>query len=164
MRKYYVMSFGLGGNGAEGIENGNLFHSSWYIGPEELQRYLVPEHYDPESMEGCMLIDKRAVLENNPGLAFRSPMCNPRLRDDETDRLFDRSYLKDDFAVTLLREFAKAGWGAVIASGAVGGLDFVSPAAYVGWWRDKGARIGQVINGRAVWMDHPQDVDSGAAS
>lgn len=153
MRKYYVMSFGLGGNGAEGIENGNLFHSSWYIGPEELQRYLVPEHYAPESMEGCLLIDKTAVLEEKPGLAFSSPMCNPKLRDDETDRLLNRSYMQDGFALALLREFANAGWGGIIASGAVGGLDFVSPAAYVAWWQNKGARIGQVIHGNVVWMD-----------
>jgi hypothetical protein len=150
-RKYLIMSFGLGGNGADGIDGKNRFHSSWYIGPEELPRYLVPGHYDPVEMEGCLLIDKRAVLEERPGLAFSAPMCNPELKDEETDRLFDRDYMKDEFTLTLLREFSRAGWGAVIASGAVGGLDYVSPALFAAWWQDKGARVGRVVNGAILW-------------
>ena len=152
-RRYIVMGFGLGGNGADGIEGKNKFHSSWYIGPEELPRYLVPEHYDPEQMEGCWLIDKRAVLEERPGLAFLAPMCDPGLQDEEVNRLMDRDYMKDDFILSLLSEFAKAGWASIIASGAVGGLDYVSPALYVAWWQDKGAKIGRVIKGAAVWLE-----------
>lgn len=151
-RKYFLMSFGLGGNGADGIDNhGNKFHSSWYIGPDELDKYITPEHYDPEAMEGCILLDKRAVLEDKPSLAFTSPMVSLDLKDNETNRLFDREYMKDSMTMTLLAEFAKSGWGAIIASGAVGGLDYVSLPAFIAWWVDKGARVGRVIDGKAVW-------------
>lgn len=151
-RKYLIMSFGLGGNGAKGIAGKNWFDSSWYIGPDQLQRHIDSGNYPSAEIEGCILIDKCQVLEDRPGLAFSSPMCNLQLKDGETDRLFDRDYIKDELVLSLLREFAKCGWGAVIASGSVGGLDYVSPAAYVAWWQDKGAKIGQVINGKVTWF------------
>jgi len=34
-----------------------------------------------------------------------------------------------------------------------GPLDTVSVAAYVKWWRDAGARIGQIIDHKITWED-----------
>jgi len=145
------MSFGLGGNGGDGIEGNNSFHSSWYIGPDELQRYIDAGNYPAEEMEGCWLVDKIALLEQKPGLAFTSPMVNPLLKPEQVDRLQDRDHMKDTFTATLLTEFTRAGWGALVLSGAYGGLDFVSPDIYVKWWAEKGALIGRVIDGKVTW-------------
>ena len=84
---YVVMTFGLGGNHADGYNEsfGCKFTSSWYIGPEELKKYIDSGHYEPESIEGCWLVDQREVVKANPGLAFTSPMCDPKLKDGEID-------------------------------------------------------------------------------
>ena len=66
--RIYVMSFGLGGNSGDGITKaGNTYSSSWYLnGPDEFVK-LIPEHYDPGEVDGCLVIDKREVLEASPG-------------------------------------------------------------------------------------------------
>jgi len=153
------MSFGLGGNLANGIsKHGHSYTSSWYLEPDELQQYINNGRYPAEEMEGCWLVDKRAVVLQQPGLAFKSPMPNPELVNDEQDEFLAREYLKDPLIQAMVSEFAKGGGAAAVASGMVGGLDYVSPTAYVAWWELKGARIGQVRGGRVIWLDSKEIV------
>ena len=65
--RIFVMSFGLGGNSGDGItKDGNAYSSSWYLsGPDEFLKY-IPKHYDPSEVDGCIVIDKREVLERCP--------------------------------------------------------------------------------------------------
>jgi hypothetical protein len=101
----HVMTFGLSGNHGDGVSNsGNTFTSSWYLGsPDEFIK-AIPGHYDPSEVDGCLVVDKREVLDKNPGLAFRSPMCNAKLSENQVDRFSDIG--AGDFLV--LRAFAKA--------------------------------------------------------
>lgn len=149
-RKYYVMSFGLGGNGAEGMDGEQPFHSSWYIRPDELQRYICNNHYKPEEMEGCWLIDKIAVLEKDPFLAYKSPMVNlkesSRFKDIKVDPVFGNAVFKGFGAVGTCAKIAQA-------DDKFEGMDYVSVEYYINWWKDKGARIGQVLNGKVVWYE-----------
>ncbi len=149
--RIFVMSFGLGGNSGDGITStGNTYTSSWYLkGPDEFVR-LIPDHYDPCEVDGCLVIDKREVLKASPGLAIRAPMCNARLGEDEIDRFRD---IKDVGSSLVLQAFTQGdntqrGLATLAAisladpSDEPGPLDFVSPAAYAAWWRKHGARVG----------------------
>ena len=57
--RIFVMSFGLGGNSGDGVtKDGNTYSSSWYLsGPDEFVK-LIPGHYDPAEVDGCIVIDK----------------------------------------------------------------------------------------------------------
>jgi hypothetical protein len=146
-----VMSFGLGGNSGDGIsKDGNVYSSSWYLrGPDEFVK-LIPAHYEPASVDGCFVIDKRKVLEVSPGLAFRAPMCNARLGEGEIDRFRD---IKDVGSSLVLQAFAEGdnqqrSMAALAAisiadkSKEPGPLDYVGPVAYAAWWRQHDARVG----------------------
>jgi hypothetical protein len=149
--RIYVMSFGLGGNSGDGIsKDGNVYSSSWYLsGPDEFLTY-IPKHYDPSEVDGCLVIDKREVLEKKPGLAFRAPMCKAHLSEGEIDRFKNIQGVENSL---VLRAFAQGdgqqrGLAALAAisladpSEAPGPLDYVSPIAYAAWWRKHGARVG----------------------
>ena len=152
MQKYMIMTFGLGGNGAEILDTDNhnsVSHSSWYLKPEELQKYICNDHYKPSEMEGCILVDLREVVEKSPSLALKAPLCNPRLKDDEIDR-FDLKSV-GPIGVEMMREFTAGGGGAAVASAFMGGLDEVSPKMLGRWWQSHGARMGTVKDGKVVW-------------
>jgi hypothetical protein len=161
--KIKVMSFGLGGNHGDGVSSsGNSYSSSWYLGsPDEFVR-CIPGHYDPSEVDGCLVIDKREVVDKNPGLAIRSPMCNAKLREDEIDRFSD---LKAGDSL-ILRAFAEGdATQRTLAALAVislrpydepAPLDYVSPVAYAAWWRKNGARVGVLScepTPRIEWAD-----------
>jgi hypothetical protein len=145
------MSFGLGGNSGEGISNdGNVYSSSWYLrGPDEFVE-CIPGHYDPAEVDGCIVIDKRAVLDKQPGLAIRAPMCKATVSEGEVDRFRDIQGVEDSL---VLQAFAQGdgqhrGLAALAAvsladkSDDPGPLDFVGPVAYAAWWQKRGARVG----------------------
>jgi hypothetical protein len=149
--RIFVMSFGLAGNSGNGVTStGNTYSSSWYLkGPDEFVK-LIPDHYDPREVDGCIVVDKREVLEKSPGLAIRAPMCNARLSEGEIDRFRE---IKDVGSSRVLSAFAQGdgqqrGLAALAAisladpSEEPGSLDYVAPAAYAAWWREHGARVG----------------------
>jgi hypothetical protein len=149
--RIFVMSFGLGGNSGDGItKSDNVYSSSWYLkGPDEFVK-LIPDHYDPGEVDGCLVIDKREVLEASPGLAIRAPMCNARLSEGAIDRFRE---IKDVGSSLVLQAFAQGDGQqrslAALAAISIadqgeepGPLDYVGPAAYAAWWRDHGARVG----------------------
>ncbi len=149
--RIYVMSFGLGGNSGDGVtKDGNKYSSSWYLrGPDEFLTY-IPKHYDPAEVDGCVIIDKREVLEVSPGLAIRAPMCNAQLGEGEVDRFRD---IQNVGSCLVLQAFAQGdgqqrGLAALAAvsladkSDGPGPLDYVGPVAYAAWWRQHGARVG----------------------
>ena len=149
--RIYVMSFGLGGNSGDGVsKDGNTYSSSWYLsGPDEFVR-LIPEHYNPSEVDGCLVIDKRAVLETRPGLAFRAPMCNARLGEGEIDRFRDITGVEDSMVLQAFAQgdnqqrslAALAAVSIADISEQPGPLDYVTPVAYAAWWREHGARVG----------------------
>ena len=110
----------------------------------------IPKHYDPGEVDGCLVIDKREVLEQSPGLAIRAPMCKAVLGDGEIDRFRE---IKDVGSSLVLQAFARGdgqqrGLAALAAISLAdpslepGSLDFVGPATYAAWWRKHGARVG----------------------
>jgi hypothetical protein len=149
--RIFVMSFGLGGNSGDGIsKDGNTYTSSWYLsGPDEFVK-LIPDHYDPREVDGCLGIDKREALEARPGLAFRAPMCKPHLGEGEIDRFRDiadvgSSLVLQAFAHGVSQQRSLAALAAISIvdeSEQPGPLDYVSPVAYANWWREHGARVG----------------------
>jgi hypothetical protein len=153
--RYFVMGFGLGGNQGHGIN----WTSSWYARPEELQSLIDNGHYPSERMEGCIVIDKIAALKSPNGvkLAMNSPLCDPRLHDDEIDRFADAVKGSETFAAMLASVHPTNAAILSIGSRDTGkepnGLDKVSPTAYAAWWKRHGARLGVVKNGRVIWED-----------
>src|SRR5262249_30241574 len=91
------MCFGLAGNHGEGVSaDGNSYSTSWYLkGPDEFLK-CVGENYKPDEVDGCIIIDKRAALEERPGLAVIQPLVSAKLEGDEIDRLRERhSHIED---------------------------------------------------------------------
>ena len=147
--KIHVMSFGLGGNHGDGVSNsGNTFTSSWYLNsPDEFVK-AIPGHYDPSEVDGCVIIDKREVLDKNPGLAYRSPMCKAKLSENQVDRFSDlkagdslilRAFAEGDATQRTLAALAAV---SLQPSAEPGPLDYVSPVTFAAWWRKHGARVG----------------------
>jgi hypothetical protein len=108
----------------------------------------IPGNYDPSEVDGCVVIDKREVLDKNPGLALRSPMCKAKLSDNECDRFSD---LRAGDSLVLLafaqgdatqRTLAALAAISLQPSAEPGPLGYVSPVAFAAWWRKHGARVG----------------------
>ena len=90
------------------------------------------------------------MLEKSASLAFRSPLCNPKLSDRQIDRFRN---IKDVENSLVIQAFAQGdgqqrGLAALAAisladpSDEPGPLDYVSPVAFANWWRKNGARVG----------------------
>ncbi len=150
--KCVIMTFGLGGNMGEYryLERNSGYSSSWYIEPQELQRYIDNGHYPAEEMEGCILVDKRAALEKDPMLTLAAPLIDAGL-EGKQHRPFDKQYLEDPLNRAIVDEIRRAGYSHVVMSGFIGGLDKVSPELYLEWWTARGARSGEVKNGEVIW-------------
>lgn len=137
--KVYVLAFGLGGHSEQG-ENWRL---SGYDEPENWARKETGDY------SNTVVIDKRQVLENKPGLAVTLPMCNVTLAPDEVEKF-------SDIADTAARMMGGLG-GSFKSLAALGmsptfsGLDSVSVQVYTELWRKEGARIGKVVTGKIVW-------------
>ncbi len=106
--------------------------------------------------EGGYAIDKSGPLEDNPGLAIKSPMCDCRLVGDQVDRLSDQSIVIDALAED------SGGYGPLARlaqeelanrSDDPGPFDYISPQAYAEWWADKGAVVGQRHLQYIEWFD-----------
>lgn len=158
--KFVLMGFGEGGNQGHGISTrGNSFSSSWYIKPEDLQTYIDNGHYKPEAMEGCILVNKLPAIKHDWRFALHAPMVKVALQDDDTDRMAD--VLKDPSSAIVLEGVSQhnAAIGMMAAKAVTdptfAGLDYVSPTAYARWWRQRGAILGKVENGKVIW-DEPQ--------
>lgn len=151
--KYILMSFGDGGNSGYILSpDGSSCTSSWYARPEDLQRYIDDGHYPPEKMEGCLLLNKRALLEKRPSLAITSPMCDAKLKDGEENR-FNHADLESPFAQAVVKNFAQTGGlGAALAFGTARGMDIISCPAYYRHWVELGAIGGVVKGGKVVWI------------
>ena len=149
--RIFVMSFGLGGNSGDGItKHGNTYSSSWYLnGPDEFVK-LIPDHYDPSEVDGCIVIDKREALEKSASLAFRSPMCDARLAEGEIDRFNDIPSVEGSLVLQAFAHgdgtqrslAALAAYSLTANIDGPGPLDYVGPVAYAAWWQRHGARIG----------------------
>jgi hypothetical protein len=89
--KLHVMSFGLGGNHGDGVsKDGNSYQSSWFLnGPDEFVE-AIPGRYDPAEVNSYLVIDKREVVDKNPGLTTRAPLRDARLGAGEISRFNDK--------------------------------------------------------------------------
>lgn len=154
--KLFVMTFGRGGNHGYGItSDGNVFTRSWYLAPDELQRVLDSGRYSVAEMEGCVLIDLLKVVDRDPMLSIDAPMVDVKLQEGETFRMADllqnHASAMVVAAVSQEQPIVAAMATKSIADNAYRGLDKVSPAEYVAWWRKHGATIGKVENGQVLW-------------
>jgi hypothetical protein len=144
------VSFGLGGNDADRVsDSGNTFTSSWYLNSPEQFLECIPGHYDPSEVDGCLVVDKRAVLDRKPGLAYRAPMCKATLHDGETDRFRDIREIEDSIVLKAFadgdaqqRTLAALAAVSLVPNDEPAPLDFISPVAYAAWWRKHGAHVG----------------------
>jgi len=149
-----LVTFGLGGCTA-------------YLAPQKdfgtcfIQGYEHPETWDqhaheyenrptPTIVEGAILLDKRAVLENDPRTSFNSPLVDPALQSGEEERLSTENVsetmlrgLGGSFRLLAAHKKANSEWR---------GLDSVSVDAYVQWWTERGAKVGVFANGRSQWQ------------
>jgi hypothetical protein len=143
---------GLGGCHGHGLHHdGNTYTISMY--DSRLSCYYG------DLAEGGFVIDKKAVLETRPGLAVSSPLCDPRLTEDEVDRLADH-VTKDSFLLNTFCNEPDSGFHGVacLAKASLaspdkepGAFDHVSPAALARWWASRGARVGKRQGSYIVW-------------
>jgi hypothetical protein len=148
--KMKIMSFGLGGNSGEGVsDSGGCFSSSWYLSSPDQFFECIPEYYSPREVDGCLVVDKRAVLEERPGLAYRSPMSKATLQDGQTRRFRDIGDIEDSIVLKAFAEGDSTQRGlaalaavSLVTSDEPAPLDYLSPVAYAAWWRKHGARVG----------------------
>jgi hypothetical protein len=158
MRYAKLIYFGLGGHGIELYEPDETVcspysHLSGYESPESFERRITKGDYDNTDLRNCPVLDKRAVLDQHPGLAWSSPMTSARVPDGEVeqcpmpDPLIARA-LEGSFGVLAVAKLANPQWT---------GLDTVSIPQYVAWWVAHGARYGTMsADGTHIeWHDPP---------
>lgn len=140
-----IISFGLAGH----IEESKNCTLSGYDRPE-----IWKPRADSEYSK-AVVIDKRALLESSPSLAYLSPMADCGLIGEDVS-------LCPTPSAMLERAIAPSSYGGMLslhkavtsATKEPGPLDSISPEAFAKWWRDKGARMGAVReDGRIVWSD-----------
>lgn len=146
----HLVTFGLGGHGEELTPK---CHVSGYCKPENWSASREASH-DVIYPDGTPVIDKRAILEKSPYLAFESPMVDPTLVDTEVSRcpspdpLFAAAVQHNELGTLLNCHAAHKA-----KTKEPGPLDSVSVAAFVDWWRKNGARIGEIHNGSIFWEE-----------
>lgn len=109
--------------------------------------------YTQYDLDGAVVIDKRAVLEDRPGLCIASPLFNAELKPNEIRKL-DRSA----FLLTVFAESDQFGEFGSLSRLAIGdkdfnGLDYVGIAVYTTIWRNWGAFIGVLRGGQVQWEE-----------
>lgn len=161
MKQAFLICFGLGGHTVEKAEtwkDGTRVrgHISGYDSPESFERALASgekDSYPP--LAGVPVLDKRAVLEANPMLSFRSPLVDVDLADDAINRV-------DAGAAQRMLPGLSGGFDTLAAAAIAhagnsepGPLDSVSVSAYVRWWTARGARLGRMdaTGTRIEWTD-----------
>lgn len=98
---------------------------------------------------GALVLDKRAVLEQRPGLAFSSPLPDGKLAAGQIDRLDTRgsmvaaAFTAPDAPRNAFGDLLGLAAAVRIARPAMAGpLDRVGLADFAAWWRFHGARVG----------------------
>ena len=145
-----IITFGLGGHGMEIVHPDSKFSPksslSGYDRPEtfKFERY---EKY--EIPDGTPVLDKRVPLAENPRLSLNSPLVDPLLPPGSYEEAPEPS------------EFMLAGLEGAFQALAVmaktrkttgfTGLDSVDVETFVEWWRERGARVGKVVDRAFVW-------------
>lgn len=147
--RYQLVSFGLGGSSMVSDQS----ELRGYETPETFNRRLATDQELRKAI-GAIALDKRALLQAYPILAYQSPMVCGRLKDREVDRFIEKTSGVAPFMVEAMSE----GFGAVGAlarlawkDATVTGMDRVSVSVYVAWWRMHGARVGIVKEDGIEW-------------
>lgn len=140
---FTVLSLGLGGLSAQTGERG--------VSISIPDRRLVC--YYGDLAEGGIVLDKRRVLEEDPSLAFRSPILASHLPPGtieppgQPDRVL---------AQGMLGMFGEAHAALITATAepeGYNGLALVATDVYVQFWRRHGARVGQRAGAQVLWED-----------
>lgn len=153
-----LIEFGLGGHRIEYAPRAGYGQCSCsgYESPESFERREASCN-DPENIpDGIPVIDKRAVLEQRPGLAWSEPMVDTGLAPSQVDACPSPSSLMaaamvgspgNQFGAMLVGHRAAKGSN----PNEPGPLDSIAVIDSVNRWRSHGAQIGHWCQGRIVW-------------
>lgn len=140
-----LLERGLGAwHGHAWYEGGSCSGGGWGYGPE-------PNPAEGPIADGALILDKRAVLERDPGACWRSPL--PGLKADTCP---DPGLLR----LSGWAGYIEAHEAAKASRPGPGPLDTVNLADYRRWWRLHGARSGRwnAEAGRVEWDADPGTV------
>jgi hypothetical protein len=145
-RRLMVLGRGLAGCSGEGKGSSITYYDS----------RLRP--YFGELLEGGYVVDKREVLEERPGLAVLSPMCDGGLPLGAVDEF------KSAEGSLVAQAIASGGEGSfrdlarlALAAPRCGAFDFVAADVYAAWWKDHGARVGRRVGEVIRWDDGSEE-------
>lgn len=150
--EYILIDIGRYGASLHDKPRGNTTgHLSTYdTDPEK----ILTRHGD-QIVEGCPIVDKRHLLgtEGFTRNVMSSPLVDVRLKDGEVDRPEVDAF----FGAALLDANRGNGMSLILAKHMTDkkftGLSAVSIGDFVGWWAQRGARIGTVSNGEIIWVE-----------
>lgn len=147
--KVALVSFGLGGHSEDYHREGGSAHLSGYDKPDD---WKPDEGVDYST---AVVIDKRDILEINPGLAFRSPLVNPATQGvDKFHTNLLGSIIAGEMAARSGLVAACIAIHATTPEDAPGPFDRVGVPEYTAWWKSHGAKVGIVnAQGRIAWED-----------
>lgn len=159
-----LISFGLGGHHID-VDHGEGYGScsiSGYDTPERFEKALAAGGKgNYPSLAGVPVVDKRPAVEQDWGLAIRSPICSAKLEPGQVSRFAE--VCPDPAGSLVVQAFAQGtseqqGLAAMACAAALtdfGGLDYVAPDLYLAWWRSHGARVGRMdeTGSRILWDD-----------
>ncbi len=162
-----LITFGLGGHT---FEFGRGHHLSGYDKPDTLDvSYYAqyPDHdYAYDIPDGTPCLNKIPAVEANPGFAFSSPLLNVDLPDEGYEAFADTARGVSEFfleAIAQPESFgligamagAEAKGKATRSKANPGPFDEIGIAAYLRWWKVRGAIVGTVQGGKIVWPAVP---------
>ena len=134
-------------------ERGRISTSGHLEGYDRADTWVPDEGI--EYPDGTPVLDKCAVLRENPGLAFRSPLLQVGCGEwQKMDTVVDEPLLSalaspQSFGVLALMCNQEARSADVRKE--PGPFDYVDVPYFVEWWRKQGARYGTIVNRQIVW-------------
>lgn len=145
--KFAILQVALGGVSGQTVDGASCTIYDCRLSP-----------YLGEVVEGGYVLDKRAVLEENPALAFLSPMCRGDLPAGTIRRFRESVPHPEDSIVaqsiiTSPEHPLRGLVGLMCQCADCESFDDVAPDVFAAWWADKGARVGRRRGNEIVWAN-----------
>lgn len=167
MQRAHLISFGLAGHlvyTSDTWKDGCRVKGqiSGYDTPESFVNALSrgeKSSYPP--LGGVPVLDKRAVLRDQPALAIKSPLVDVDLEDGAIDRIDTGSARA--LLPGLSGQFETLAGMAIVHALAgkkePGPLDSISLATFIEWWTSRGARLGHMDDDglTIIWNDKEEE-------
>lgn len=147
--KEKILLIAVGHGSTTGYISDNCRLESYWTDPDKFVEKLG-DRYD---LEGAWVRDVREIVLKHPMYALQTPFVGVNMPPGTVKRFNMDELRQSPIAAALLDGAGGGAMRGVVAAGLAGiaSFDTVALDVFLQWWRVRGARIGQVIDGAIKW-------------